>query len=119
MKSILIIDDDTGISEALKLILTEEGFSVESSGNGKNLFKKDAKLPDLILLDLLLSGINGTEIVKKLKKQDNTRTIPIIMMSAHPKAEISVKDAGADDFIAKPFELNDLLLRMNRLLKTN
>lgn len=119
MKKIYIIDDDTGISEALRLILTEEGFSVESSENGKKLFDKKRQTPDLILLDFLLSGTDGIEIVKKLKLNKSTKNIPIIMMSAHPKAEITVKNAGVDDFIAKPFELDDLLLRIKRHLNIN
>jgi len=66
-------------------------------------------LPDLILLDVLLSGKDGREIVKQLKSQEETKSIPIIMFSAHPSAEKTAREAGADDFVAKPFHIDFLL----------
>ncbi len=117
MRKILVIDDDPGISEALELILIEEGYDVQTVDNGEYIYEmNDGNLPDLILLDLLLSGIDGREVVKKLKSEDLTKNIPVIMMSAHPKADKSVKDAGADDFIPKPFDLNELVKRIKKHL---
>ncbi len=117
MRKILVIDDDPGISEALELILIEEGYEVQTVDNGEYIYEmSDGNLPDLILLDLLLSGIDGREVVKKLKSEDLTKNIPVIMMSAHPKADKSVKDAGADDFIPKPFDLNELVKRIKKHL---
>lgn len=117
MKKILVIDDDPGISEALELILMEEGFSVETVDNGEHVYSlSNGNLPDLILLDLLLSGMDGREVVKKLKAGEHTKHIPVIMMSAHPKADKSVKDAGADDFMPKPFDLSKLISLINKYL---
>ena len=73
-------------------------------------------LPDLILLDLLLSGKDGREIVKYLKSQEETRHIPVIMLSAHPSAEETARLAGADDFVAKPFDIVVLLTRIAQYL---
>jgi DNA-binding response OmpR family regulator len=61
------------------------------------------------LLDVLLSGKDGRTIARQLKSQEDTKHIPIIMFSAHPSAEQTAREAGADDFIAKPFEIDDLL----------
>ncbi len=66
----------------------------------------------MILLDVLLSGKDGREIVKYLKSQDETRYIPVIMFSAHPSAEETARKAGADDFIAKPFDIDELLVKI-------
>ena len=69
-------------------------------------------LPDLILIDVLLSGEDGRKIVKHLKSQEATRHVPVIMFSAHPSAEETVMVAGADDFVAKPFELDEVLAKI-------
>ena len=76
------------------------------------MFIPDVGLPDLILLDVLLSGKDGREIVKRLKSQEETRHIPVIMFSAHPSAEKTARAAGADDFVAKPFEMDEILAKI-------
>jgi DNA-binding response OmpR family regulator len=73
-------------------------------------------LPDLILLDVLLSGKDGRDIVKYLKQHEETKRIPVIIFSAHPGAEQTALEAGADDFMAKPFEIDDLLARVGQYL---
>ncbi len=109
-KKILIVDDERDILECLTMILEEEGYSVVPTVNGTYLEKLPIDdLPDLILLDVLLSGKDGRELVKYLKMQKETRRIPVIMISAHPTAAASALEAGADIFIAKPFDLNHLL----------
>lgn len=110
MKKILIIDDDVSIQEALKAILDFGGYLVEATDDVELLLKKDKKdYPDLILLDLLLSGIDGREIAKQLKSDERFMHIPIIMLSAHPNASKSAEEGGVDAFIAKPFDMNELL----------
>jgi len=71
-------------------------------------------LPDILLLDMLLSGQNGREITKQLKSQDSTKYIPIILFSAYPSAEDDARRVGADDFIAKPFDIDVLLAKIEQ-----
>ena len=114
---ILVVDDNPHILEAVALVLDTEGFEVRTITKSEDVEKeiKEYK-PNLILLDLLLSGRNGEEITKVLKKDPKTKSIPIIIISAHPMAEKTAKGAGADGFIAKPFDINDLLSQINNLL---
>ncbi len=109
-KKILVVDDEQDILDFLQIILEEEGYVVITTDKGEYLEKlHNGGLPDVILLDMLLSGKDGREIVKYLKNQQETKHIPVVMFSAHPSAEESARRAGADDFVAKPFEI-DLLL---------
>jgi DNA-binding response OmpR family regulator len=116
-KKLLVVDDDPDILEFLEVILEEEGYEVLTSTKGEYLEQlHNGGLPDLILLDVLLSGKDGREIVKHLKSQDETKHIPVIMFSAHPSAEQTARAAGADDFIAKPFNIDELLARVAKYL---
>jgi DNA-binding response OmpR family regulator len=108
-KKILVIDDDPDILDAVQMLLESEGFSVTTSTNGNDVEKLCETLPDLILLDILLSGNDGREIAKKVKRREKTKNIPIVMMSAHPTAQKSIKKYLADDYIAKPFDIDILL----------
>ena len=109
-KKLLVVDDEPDILEFLQVILEEEGYTVAVTGKGEYLEKlNNGVLPDLILLDMWLSGKDGREIVKYLKSQEKTRHIPIIMFSAHPRAEEAALKAGANDFMAKPFDIDVLL----------
>lgn len=108
-KKILIVDDDVAILDVIKMILEEEGYEIRTSQNG-SIFPIVNKLhPDLILLDMLLSGEDGRDVAKKLKSEKKTKYIPIVMISAHPSAEKGSLQAGADKFIAKPFEIEELI----------
>jgi DNA-binding response OmpR family regulator len=109
VKKIFVIDDEPDILDAVKIVLEDEGFHVETSIKGDEIETRSADFPDLILLDVLLSGKDGRDIAKKLKNQEHTKHIPIIMMSAHPTAKQGIKEYLADDFIAKPFEIDYLL----------
>ncbi|HLZ62284.1 MAG TPA: response regulator [Ktedonosporobacter sp.] len=111
-KKILIIDDDPDILFSLQILLEDVGYAVETSDNDDGLRGPHDALPHLILLDLLLSGRDGSEITRQLKSQEQTRHIPIIMFSAHPSAGKLVLAAGADDFLPKPFERAELLARI-------
>ena len=116
-KKILVVDDEPDILEFLQVILEEEGYFVLISQKAEYLEQlHNGGLPDLILLDVLLSGKDGREIVKYLKHQEETKHIPVIMFSAHPSAEQTALEAGAEDFIAKPFEIDDLLARVAQYL---
>lgn len=114
-KKILVVDDDLDILEAIQFTLEDAGYEVTTTEKGEyaeNLHDTNGGLPDVILLDVLLSGKDGRLICQKLKSQEETRHIPIIMMSAHPNAKQSVSAVGADDFVAKPFNVDELLAKI-------
>lgn len=117
-KKILVVDDEPDILEFLQIVLQEEGYVVIITDKGDDVEKLPImnNLPDLILLDVLLSGKDGREIVRYLKRQEETKHIPIIMFSAHPNAEQTVEEAGAEDFVAKPFDIDFLLKKIEQYL---
>lgn len=120
MKTILVVDDDPDIVDALELVLTDEGYNVQTATKYGNslLSKVEAEKPDLIILDVLLSGYDGRDICKKLKTQEHTRRIPILMFSAHPDAEDSALAAGADVYMPKPFDIDQLLSSVEQCVHT-
>lgn len=108
--NILVVDDDPDILEALKMMLEDQGYSVETAQNGNILqFLDETNLPSVIILDVLLSGIDGREIAEKLRQKKETHEIPIVMISANPEAAKDCVKRGANAFLAKPFEIDDLL----------
>lgn len=112
-KKILIVDDECSILGLLKTILEDVKYRVIATPRGDDVMQLcKADPPDLILLDVLLSGMDGREIAKALKSQDRTRRIPIILLSAHPTAGQNLHLCGADEFLRKPFDLDDLLVRI-------
>jgi CheY-like chemotaxis protein len=114
-KKILIVDDEPDILEFLQIIFEEAGFVVATTDKSEYLEKlTKSSLPDLVLLDMLLSGKDGREIVKYLKRQERTKHIPVIMFSAHPGAEKTARAAGANDFVEKPFDIDVLLKKILR-----
>jgi DNA-binding response OmpR family regulator len=116
-KKILVVDDEPDILEFVKAILEDEGYTVATASKGEYVETlHNGGLPDLILLDVLLSGKDGRSIARQLKNQEDTKHIPIIMFSAHPNAERTAREAGADDFISKPFEIEDLLGKIGTCL---
>jgi DNA-binding response OmpR family regulator len=115
-KKIMIADDDPGIVDAVEIILDFEGYEVSSTVNGSTVLDMKTEFPDLLLLDIWMSGSDGRDICRELKQRMDTRAIPIIMISASRDIERSAYEAGADDFLAKPFEIDDLLGKIKRLL---
>jgi DNA-binding response OmpR family regulator len=118
---ILVVDDDPAILDALRFLFEDEGYRVQTSEKGdyaESLRDENGGLPDLIVLDVLLSGKDGRTICRKLKSQDQTRHIPILMISAYPDAEHSAKEVGADAFVAKPFSVDEVLAIVAPLLSS-
>jgi DNA-binding response OmpR family regulator len=110
MKKILLVDDDVDILEPISLLLEGRGYAVVPLSKGEKTYGKiDEVKPDLILLDILMSGSDGRTICRKLKDNTATHNIPVVMMSAHPSAKKDSEQCGADDFIAKPFEADELV----------
>lgn len=117
---ILIIEDELSLQETLKLNLELEGYRVETLSTGLNAISHIRTFaPDLILLDIMLPVLSGTEIYHELKKLKST--IPVIFLTAKNdvKDKIEGLKLGADDYITKPFDLEELLLRVNIVLKRN
>jgi DNA-binding response OmpR family regulator len=111
-KRVLVVDDDPDILEAIKFILESDGYEAFTD-SGDNIDKKLREYkPHLILLDVLLSGQDGREICRTLKHKETTKGIPIILISAHADAANSISVCGADDFIAKPFEMDAFLRKV-------
>jgi DNA-binding response OmpR family regulator len=108
-KKILVADDNPAILDALKIMLEEEGYEVETTVDGATAQDMKDHLPDLLLLDIWMSGIDGRDICKRLKSAAMTKHIPIIMISATKDIEQIAKDSGADDYISKPFQMEHLL----------
>lgn len=116
-KTALVIDDDPDILDFLHTLLELEGYQVTVTTRGDDLeMLRRESLPDLILLDVFLSGTDGREIVKELKQQEQTRAIPVIMFSARADVEAMARAAGADDFLVKPFNVDTLLTKIHVLL---
>lgn len=115
-KKILIADDDPGILDALSLFLEDVGYEVETTNDGGSVLKFQNGHPDLLLLDIWMSGWSGRDICLSLKSQEATRHLPIILISANDEAERIAWEAGADDFIAKPFDLDDVLEKIEQFL---
>jgi DNA-binding response OmpR family regulator len=117
MAKILVVDDDLDILVVMEILLSMKGFEIEVTAKWENTFAKiESFKPDLILLDVLISGNDGRTLCKQLKSQPDTMQIPIIMFSAHPSAAATMNEYGADDFIAKPFDVQDLLAKVNKQL---
>ncbi len=109
MKTVWILDDDDGILEATTIVLEEAGYSVLGFNTADELRKslKDRK-PNLLLLDVLLSGDDGCDITQKLKEEKATKEIPVLLMSANNNIENRCIESGASSFIRKPFDIFEL-----------
>lgn len=116
-KKVLVIDDDKAILEVITIILSDIGYEVVTISNGSEVPSAISKHdPSVILLDIWLSGHDGRQIAKQIR---SIKKIPIIIMSAHNDAKKMFEEAGADDFIAKPFDISDLADIVEKNLKKN
>jgi DNA-binding response OmpR family regulator len=107
---ILVVDDDAAILEAIQITLELEGYVVMTAKDAKAALETAYHVkPKLVVLDVRIAGDDGRDVAKQLKRSPQTADIPIIMMSAHPNVQESVLEAGADNFMPKPFNIKDLL----------
>ena len=118
MPRLLIVDDDIDLLTVVKSLLNKRGFKVSIYSDWDTAWEAVKSYdPQLILLDVFLNGVDGLEICKRLKTSTYTRHIPIIVFSSYPRvAETAISEYGADDFIAKPFEVNDLVKKIHKVL---
>jgi DNA-binding response OmpR family regulator len=115
-KKIIIADDDPGILDAVGMMLELEGYEVSATLNGNTVITDQYPIPDVYVLDVWMSGADGRELCKKLKSQDETKAVPVILISASNDLKVSAEKAGADDFLAKPFEIDCLLSKIEKVL---
>lgn len=114
---ILVVDDDSGIGEMLKTLLEYYKYEVTVTPKPEETEKLIIeKQIDLVLLDMLISGVNGTDVCARLRQNEETKDTPVLMMSALHDAGKKCREAGANDFIAKPFEMEDLIAKINEVL---
>jgi DNA-binding response OmpR family regulator len=110
MKKVLVIDDNADILDAIQLMLASHGYDTDATAIGEEAYHKvDLYQPDVIILDVLLSGVDGRVICSNLKQKDETQNIPVIMISAHPSAMEGLNACQADAYVAKPFSISELL----------
>lgn len=117
--TVFIVEDDQDIAEVIRFNLVHSGYNVDWEENGEDAYEKIIKnIPDLLLLDIALPGISGIELCRYLKNNQKTKNIPIIVLTAKIKIEDreAAFDAGADEFITKPFSLKDVLDRVSNLI---
>ena len=120
MKKVLIIEDEKDLADLLAFNLEKEGFAATCVHDGKlGLERAGTDLPDLILLDLMLPGMLGTEVCKALRKDPRTARIPIIMITAKGDEIDRVVgfEVGADDYIVKPFSMREVALRVKAVTR--
>ena len=118
-EKILAVDDEVDILQLIEMTLISDGFEVVTASNGiEALEKARIHMPDLILLDLMMPEMDGFEVIENLKQTPEMRNIPVVMLTARAQAHERIEglSAGADDYITKPFELEELRLRIESIL---
>ena len=118
---ILVVDDERAVRESLRRALELEGYDIELAGDGREalslLQDGDDSQPDVVILDVLMPGLDGLEVCRRLRASGNH--VPVLMLTARDEVESRVAglDAGADDYVTKPFALEELLARVRALLR--
>jgi two-component system phosphate regulon response regulator PhoB len=121
-RTILVVDDEQDLVDLVTYNLTRHGYEVLSAADGNKAIEIAAReVPDLVLLDLMLPGLDGTEVARKLKADPRTSAIPIIVLTAKSEETDVVVGLtlGADDYVTKPFSMKVLLARLNAVLRRN
>lgn len=115
-----MVDDDNDLLDITKSLLIKKGFEVSTYSNCEDALEDiESFQPQIILLDVFLHGVDGLEVCKKLKEMPGTKHIPVLIFSAYPRvAESVIYEYGADDFIAKPFEVNELVTKIHSILSS-
>ncbi|MBL4699416.1 MAG: response regulator transcription factor [Phycisphaerales bacterium] len=118
--TILVVDDEPDLVELMVYNLQEHGFNVISACDGAQALElAKSRLPDLVVLDVMMPKLTGIEVAKRLRSQTETSSMPIIMLTARSEEadELAGLGAGADDYITKPFSLKVLIARINALTR--
>lgn len=113
----MICDDDSGILDMMEMIISESGFEVVTEANSLNVLTGlDREKPDLLLLDIWMPLLSGDQVLKSIRANERFSYLPVIMYSASTEGASIAKIAGADDYIAKPFNIDELETKINQLL---
>lgn len=116
-KKVLVLDDDEAVLEVLEAALEYANFDVKTAGESNDIFKDIEEFnPDVVLIDYLLRGINGGELCHQIKTNSKTAQLPVILLSAYPRVLLSLGDYGCNAFMAKPFDLSDLVSQINNCI---
>jgi two-component system phosphate regulon response regulator PhoB len=117
---ILVVEDEDSLATLLQYNLQKEGYDIALAGDGEEaLLLVDERLPDLIVLDWMLPKISGIEVCRRLRQRNETRNVPIIMLTARGEETDRVRglDTGADDYVVKPFSMTELTARIRAVLR--
>jgi DNA-binding response OmpR family regulator len=120
MTDIFVVDDDRDVAQSIELALRRRGFRVTLAHSGVEALKLLRRYrPDLVLLDVLMPGMSGIEVCRRLRADDNTADLPIIFLTARGQERDRIEGlrAGADDYLSKPFNLEELILRVKAVLR--
>lgn len=117
VKKVLVVDDKKYVRDLLNTFLTTRGYRAIVASNGEEAIElAKSESPNVILLDVKMPGIDGIETCRMLRAQEQTRFIPVIMVTGFGITKIEATEAGADDIIFKPFNLSDLAVRVKSIL---
>jgi two-component system phosphate regulon response regulator PhoB len=117
---ILVVEDEDSLATLLQYNLQKEGYDVALAGDGEEaLLLVDERLPDLVVLDWMLPKVSGIEVCRRLRQRNETRNLPIIMLTARGEESDRVRglDTGADDYVVKPFSMTELTARIRAVLR--
>lgn len=117
-RNILVVEDDRNISDLIRMYMEKEGFEVRSAyDGGKAIEEFEKQAPDLVLLDIMLPGLNGLEVLRRIRKENER--LPVILLTARDTTmdKVSGLDSGADDYVTKPFAIEELLARIRTALR--
>lgn len=116
---ILVVDDEQDLCEILKFNLETDGYTVETANSAEEALQMDIKSFDLLLLDVMMGGMSGFAMAKKLKADPETKDIPVVFLTARDTENDTVTgfNLGADDYISKPFSIREVLVRIRAVLR--
>ena len=117
---VLVVEDEDSLATLLQYNLQKEGYEVVLAGDGEEaLLLVDERLPDLVVLDWMLPKVSGIEVCRRLRQRNETRNVPIIMLTARGEETDRVRglDTGADDYVVKPFSMTELTARIRAVLR--
>lgn len=117
---VLVVDDEPNVTNVLERLLRRAGYDVEVAHDGEGALRKvGAKMPDIVLSDLMMPGINGLDLCRRLKQSQATRLLPFILITGHDERDKRIEGAraGADDFLSKPVDTEELLARVRSLVR--
>ncbi len=119
-KTVLVVDDESGIVEVLELILTDAGYRVLSALNGQEaLTRMEQIIPDAVIMDFMMPIMDGAELLHRMTSHDGYKTIPVILTSAMPEESIRARCSGYKVFLRKPFKSDKLLEALQEILSYN